>query len=296
MKIAFLGLGRMGSGMAACIARAGQHTLTAWNRTPGKAAALKDLGAQVAEKPGHAVADADLVISSLMDDASVEDMFRAGGPVLAAMKPGAIHLCVTTISAACANRLQVLHQLHGTVYVSGPVLGRPDAASTGKLVQFLAGDAGAVGVVDPVCRSFAGQVIALPGPAGIANSQKLCINFFAAALIESMGECFTLAEKLGTPREVLSLFFEQSFALPVLKGYASRMGKREFDGKDGFAMTAGRKDLALMRDAAASVECPLDMADVILEKMDEAIENGLGHLDWSATQQITRIRAGLQGW
>lgn len=294
MRIAFLGLGRMGTGMAIRLAKTGEHTLTVWNRSPDKAQQFKELGARIANDPIDAVRDAELVITSLLDDKSVEALFYGQSAVLHAMAPEAIHLCVTTISPDCANRLQAMHAANGSRYVSGPVLGRPDASAAGKLVQFLAGDASAIKMVEPVCHAFAEQVMPLLGEdAGVANSQKLCINFFVASLIEVMGECFTLGEKLGVPRKNLAFFLEKSLPLPGLKVYVERLFKRETDSTTGFTMTAGRKDLALILDAAASVECEVDVATIIAEKMDAAIIQGMQNLDWSATQEITRQRAGL---
>ncbi len=294
MRIAFLGLGRMGSGMATRLAQSGDHTLTVWNRTPDKAQLFQELGARIAKDPIEAVRDAELVITSLLDDKSVEALFNADSPVLQALPPEAIHLCVTTISPDCANRLQAVHAAHGSRYVSGPVLGRPDASAAGKLVQFLAGDASAIRVVEPVCHLFAEQVMPLSAnDAGVANSQKLCINFFVASLIEVMGECFTLGEKLGVPRQNLAFFLDKSLPLPGLKVYVERLFKRETDSTTGFTMTAGRKDLELMLRAAAAVDCDIDIATIIAEKMDIAISQGMQNLDWSATQEITRQRAGL---
>ncbi|MDR2872465.1 MAG: NAD-binding protein, partial [Xanthomonadaceae bacterium] len=126
-----------------------------------------------------------------------------------------------------------------------------------------------------------------------ANSQKLCINFFVASLIEAMGEYFTFGEKLGVPRENLAFFLGKVLPLPGIKVYVEKIFKRETNSGAGFTMTAGRKDLALMLDAAASVQCPIDIANVIANKMDAAIVQGMADLDWSATQEITRQRAGL---
>jgi 3-hydroxyisobutyrate dehydrogenase-like beta-hydroxyacid dehydrogenase len=293
MNIAILGLGRMGSGMAARLAKTGEHKLAVWNRTPGKMLPLAELGARAAADPAEAVYGAELVITSLMDDNSVEALFSDQGATLPAMHPGAIHLCVTTISPGCASRLEALHAAHGGRYVSGPVVGRPDAAAAGKLVQFLAGDPSAVTAVEPVCRTFAEQVMRLPGPASAANSQKLCVNFFVAALIEVMGECFTLGEKLGVPRESLAFFMGKCLPLPGIKVYVEKILKRETDSGLGFTMNGGRKDLTLMLDAAASVQCPVDIATVIADKLDDAIAQSMGDLDWSAIQEITRQRAGL---
>ena len=293
MKIAFLGLGRMGSGMASRLALKGDHSLTVWNRSPEKAKPLLDLGASVAADAVSAIRGADLVITSFLDDKSIEAVFHDGSSALAAMKPNAIHLCVTTISPAFGNRLQALHGAHGSRYVSGPVVGRPDAAAKGELVQFIAGDASAFGDVESACRAFTTRIVPLPGPAGVANSQKLCINFFLAAQLEAMSECYTLAEALGASREALGMFFQLAFAAPGLKGYAERMNRRDDNSENGFAMTTGLKDVRLIRDAAASVNCPVDIADVIAGKLEDGIAKGMANRDWSAVQEIARERAGL---
>jgi len=293
MKIAFLGLGRMGAGMATRLAKAGEHTLVVWNRSPDKTRPFAALGATVATDPVEAVSGADIVMTSLLDDKSVEALFNSESAVLNAMGPDATHLCLTTISPVCADRLQALHAAHGSRYVSGPVVGRPEASAAGKLVQFLAGDASAVALVEPVCRAFAEQIMTLRGTASAANSQKLCINFFVASLIESMGECFTLGEKLGVPRENLAFFLSKCLPLPGVNVYVDKLFKRDTDSGTGFTMTAGRKDIALMQDAAQSVQCPLDIANVIADKMDAAIAQDMAHLDWSAIQEITRQRAGV---
>jgi 3-hydroxyisobutyrate dehydrogenase-like beta-hydroxyacid dehydrogenase len=94
-------------------------------------------------------------------------------------------------------------------------------------------------------------------------------------------------------RENLALFFGMLFR-PELKDYVERMSKRQTDSAAGFTMTAGRKDLALMLDAAAAVGCPVDIANIVANKMDAAIAQGMEQFDWSAIQEITRQRAGLE--
>jgi 3-hydroxyisobutyrate dehydrogenase-like beta-hydroxyacid dehydrogenase len=293
MKIAFLGLGRMGSAIAGRLAASGAHELTVWNRTAEKAAPFRDRGVAFAGAPQEAVAGADLVVSCLFDDAAVEALFQPRSAVVAAMRSGAIHLGITTVSADCANRLQALHAANGTRYVAGPVLGRPDVAAAGELTELLAGDASAIAEIEPVCRLYAARIVPLPGPASAANNQKLCANFFLAAVVEAMGECFTLADCLGASREAQRLMFTQSFALPALKSYAERLYVRDADGSTGFSMTAGLKDLRLIRAAAEGANCPVEIADAIVAKMEDAIAEGMADKDWSSVQEITRKRAGL---
>lgn len=294
MKIAFLGLGKMGSAMAACLAGSGKYPMVVWNRSADKAAPFAAMGCQVAKDPIEAISQADLVITSFLDDQSVENLFYPESPALKAMRPDAIHLCVTTISPECAERLHALHKAQGTGYISGPVIGRPDVAQAGQLIQFLAGDAEAITQVLPVVREFTAQAKPIAGAAaGVANSQKLCLNFFAAAIIEVVGECFTLGEKLGVPRENLAFFFEKALPAPALSVYVEKLFQRNTKSDEGFTMTGGRKDLTLMLQAAAGVHCPFDIANIIVNKMDSALAQGMQDSDWSATQEITRQRAGL---
>jgi 3-hydroxyisobutyrate dehydrogenase-like beta-hydroxyacid dehydrogenase len=292
MKIAYLGLGHMGSGMARCLLRAG-HPLRVWNRSAEKMTPLAAEGAAACSSPAEAIEGTDLVISCLMDDASIRTVFDGADGLLAKMTPRAIHLCVTTISPVCGDWLAEAHAAHGSRYVSGPVLGRPDAAAEGSLLQFLAGDASAIEEIGPVCKAFAPLAVPMAGPASVANSLKLCANLFIASLIEVMAECYTFAEKSGASREIMGQIFDRSFALPGLKGYAHRMKEREFDGEGGFSTRGGLKDVRLMLDAGKRVGCPLDVATVIEGKLAECVERGLADADWSAVQEVTRARAGL---
>lgn len=293
MKIAFLGLGNMGSGMAARMLAAG-HPLTVWNRTAEKASPLVAEGAALAKEPEEAVAGAEVVISCLMDDTALRAMFDPAGRVLGALPPGAIHLCVSTISPSCADWLAETHAAHGSLYVSGPVVGRPDAVRAGTVMQFLAGDAVAIERVEPLCAAFVARSVRIPGAASRANKQKLCINFFIVSLIEAMAENYTFADKIGASREIMAGFFDGVFAAPGIKGYARRMFERSAEGEDGFSMKGGLKDVSLILGEARRAGCPLELADVIEGKMREAIEQGMEGKDWSAIQEISRRRAGLE--
>ena len=282
----------MGSGMATRLLTHG-NALTVWNRSVEKAQSFGELGATIANDPAQAVRDAELVITCLFDDSTLDEIFHEGSEALNAMRPGAIHLCVTTISPECAERLETLHKKHGLRYVAGPVLGRPDASAAGRLVQILAGDASAIAEVTPVCSAYAERIVPLECEAKVANSLKLCLNFFIAGLVELMCEGLTLGEKSGVPREVLGGFYEGFVAPPGFKGYARRLVTREVGSEAGFTMVAGRKDLKLMQEAAAKVGAPLELADLIATRMDAALAQGMGDVDWSAIQEIVRQRAGL---
>lgn len=292
MKIAFIGLGNMGSGIAGCIRRAGRD-LTVWNRTASKADGLVAAGARLAASPAAAVADADLVITSLMDDASVLDMLHEGG-VLAAMKPGAIHLCVTTISPGCADKLAQLHAERGSRYVSGPVIGRPDAAAAGQLATYLAGDHAAVEAVKSVCESYARLVVEISDRPSVANSMKLVVNYAGISIIEILGETYAFAEKCGVNPAYVQQFFQMAFAHPAMKMYAEKACKRDYKEDVGFAMSAGLKDVRLMLSAADQAGVAFEIGRVVERKMLSALAGDLVHADWSAICEVTRRESGLK--
>lgn len=293
MKVAFIGLGNMGSGIAQCVLNGG-FDLTVWNRTASKMLPLVEKGAKAANSAKEAVAAADVVITSLMDDKSIFGILQAEDGILAGLKPGAIHICVTTISPECADELAELHSQHGSHYVSGPVVGRPDAAASGQLMTYLGGNAGAIEKITEVCESYAKQVIAISDKPSVANCMKLCINFNAVALIELMGESYVLAEKCGIPLEYLRDFYQQSaFAHPAFKMYAEKLRARDFMGRGGFVMTAGLKDVRLMLSTAESAGVDLEIGEIIERKLTAGINAGMQETDWSAFYEITRREAGL---
>lgn len=292
MKVAFIGLGNMGSAIAGRILQAG-HDLAVWNRTETKTTPLVAAGARAGMSSRDAVKGAEVVLTSLMDDQSVLDNLQGEQGFLSAMKPGAIHLCLTTISPACADRLGQIHQQHGTRFVSGPVGGRPDSAAAGQLITFLAGDPSAVDEVAGLCMAYARKVIPLRGRPGLANSMKLCVNYTAISIIELMGEIYTFGEKCGIDPNVIHDFFLDAFAHPALKTYAAKLKDRKFSSEGGFTMKAGLKDVRLMLASSAEAGVAFDIAKVVERKMLKAIDAGMVQEDWSAVSAITRQESGL---
>jgi 3-hydroxyisobutyrate dehydrogenase-like beta-hydroxyacid dehydrogenase len=131
-NVAVIGLGRMGAGIARNLLKAGFH-VTVYNRTASKMQRLIDAGAAGAGSPRQAVAAADVVLTSLMDDQSVSAVTTGTDGILAGLKRGGIHIGASTVSPGCARHLGARHAEHGSTYTAGPVVGRPDAAEAGQL-------------------------------------------------------------------------------------------------------------------------------------------------------------------
>lgn len=291
MKIAFLGLGNMGSGMARNILDAG-FELVVWNRTSSKTKVLADHGAATAKSIAEAVSSADVIVSSLMDDKSILENIEGEGGLLEHMKPGSTHVCVTTISPGLADQLLDMHLAVGTGYVSCPVLGRPDAAANGSLIALVAGPETALESVKPVIEAFTNMIIPLGTVPSHAATMKLCLNYTIISNIELMGEVYACCEKAGLSLEQVEGFFRVIYGFPVLHMYAEKLRKREFDDA-GFGMAGGLKDVQLMLDAARNLGTRFDIGEMVENKMVEAVASGHQDRDWSAIYEVTRSRAKL---
>lgn len=290
MKVAFIGLGRMGAPMARRITEA-QFEVTVYNRTGAKAAPFAELGARVAEFVAAAVAQADLVVTSLLDDHSALSLVQ--NDLLEWLPRGVLHLGTTTISPQCSDRLAELHRNAGSRYVAGPVVGRPDAADAGRLITYLAGDEADANAVRPLCLAYASAANYVGDRHGAANALKLCLNFFGSSFIELIGEVYAFGDKLGVEGKHVRDFLEAAVAHPALKAYVERISRRDFDATAGFAMEAGLKDLRLIREAAATAGANLEIATITERKMLAGVEDGMGKLDWSAIYELTRREMGL---
>jgi len=291
-KVAIIGVGNMGGGIARNILRAG-FDLTVYNRTESKTIPFTEAGATAAKSPKEAASGADIVITSLMGDDSVMSVVKGDSGLLAGMKPGAIHVSTSTISPDCATQLAEMHISQGLQFISAPVLGRPDVANAGELVTFVSGDEDAIKKCRPVLDAYTRLVRVIPGEHRLANVTKLCANYSAACVIELMGQVYAFAEKNGLDLGLIEDLFQTTWAHPGLKDYATQLRQRNFDVDDGFAMSGGLKDMQLMLDSSEAVGASLDFGKIIKGKFVEGIENGMANKDWSATYEITRRRAGL---
>jgi 3-hydroxyisobutyrate dehydrogenase-like beta-hydroxyacid dehydrogenase len=292
MKVGFVGLGQMGSGIAGNVLKAG-HTLTVYNRTRSKAEDLRRAGARVAETPGEAASGAEVVITMLADDHAVEGVVFGEGNILESLAAGAIHISVSTISVALSRRLADAHKEKRQRYVATPVFGRPDAAAAAKLFIVAAGDPAAV----PKCRELF-QVIGqrtfeIGDEAPAANLFKLTGNFMITTVIESLAESFALVRKSGyDANKFLEVMTESLFNAPLYKNYGSIVANEKFT-PPGFKLPLGLKDNRLVLAAAEEKQVPMPMATLVGNHFLAALAQGLGESDWSAFAKVTYKNAGL---
>lgn len=292
MKVGFIGLGRMGSAMASNLLKAG-FELTVHNRTAHKAEPHLAQGAVLAQTPADA-ARGDVVITMLADDAVVEAVVFGKDGILAALKPGGIHISMSTISVALAERLARAHADQGQGYLSAPVFGRPDAAAAAKLFVVAAGPSELVRSCQPLFDALGQRCFVIAAEAPKANVVKLSGNFLITAVIEALGEAFALIGKAGIDREqYLDLITSTLFGAPVYKTYGAIIAEQRYHPA-GFKAELGYKDVRLALSAAEALKVPMPLASLVAVRFLTLIAQGDGDLDWAALAKLAASDAGEQ--
>ncbi len=290
MRIGFIGLGNMGSGMAANLLAAG-HEVTAYNRSSSKVAALADRGA-ISASTVAAACDGDVVVSMLADDAAVEAVTFGDHGILASLRPGTVHVSASTISVALAQRLTEAHAEASQVFVSAPVFGRPEAAAAAKLFVVAAGPADALRTLGPVFDAIGQRTFELSDQPKVANLVKLSGNFLIASVIESLGEAMALVGKAGVDKQdYLDLLTSTLFAAPAYKTYGGLIARDEFEPA-GFAAHLGLKDVRLVLAAGEQLEVALPIASLLRDRFLTLLASGGRNLDWSAVGALAAWEAG----
>jgi len=284
--VAFLGLGKMGLAMATNLQRAG-YPLVVWNRSAGKAGPLLAAGASLAQSPAAAARSADIVISSLADDASSRAVVSGQDGALAGLRRGAIHVGTSTVSPGLSDELAALHAEAGGVYLAGPVVGRVPAAEAAQLVTFVAGDTQAIEAVRAVITTYAPRMVVVGERQSQASITKLIANFLGASGMDLIGQSLAWAEKSGLPPDLVPQLLSGFFGNPGTREYIAKIGERDFDTV-GFTAAGGLKDVRLMIDAAHAVNLRLSSAEALRVKLDAAVARGWRDKDWSCFTDIDR--------
>lgn len=280
MKIGFIGLGRMGSAMAANLFKAG-HDVTVFNRSPAKRHALVELGAREATS----IADAcrgEAVITMLADDAALAHVASADGGIIDNLARGAIHISMSTISVSLSKELTDAHARAGQRFVAATVFGRPDLAAAAKLFIVAAGDPAAVAACRPLFDALGQKTFPIGAEPAAANLVKLSGNFVIAAAIEALGEAIALVGKGGVDRlAFVDVLTSTIFPGPAYKTYGGLIAENRFQPA-GFAAPLGSKDIRLALVAADSLRVPMPLGSLLHERFLRLLAQGGDSLDWAA--------------
>jgi len=291
MKVGFIGLGRMGEGMAANLLKAG-HEVTVYNRTQAKAAPLAAQGAKVAAKVSEAC-QGDAVITMLANDEAVSGVVFGDGGIIASLRPGAIHISCSTIGTAFSGKLTAAHASAGQRFLAAPVFGRPEVAAKGQLFVVAGGEPETVKAAQPLLDAMGQKTFVISEAPKDANLVKLSGNFLIAAVIESLGEAMALVAKAGVSKhQYLEILTSTLFTAPVYKTYGTLIADGAFEPA-GFAATLGQKDIRLTLAAADELRVPLPLASLLRDRFLALLAHGGDNLDWSAIGALPAKEAGL---
>ncbi len=290
MRVGFIGLGRMGAGMAANLLAAG-HELIVYNRTPGKAASLSARGAQVASTIAEACRG-DVVITMVANDDALSGIAFGGGGLIAHCRPECTHVSMSTISIELSARLTAAHVAAQQQFVAAPVFGRPDAAAAAKLFIVAAGTRAAVDRCEPLFSNLGQRTFYLGAEPAAANLVKLSGNFLIASVIESLAEALALIGKAGIDqRAYLELLTSTLFNAPVYRNYGALIVEQQYEPA-GFAAALGLKDIRLALAAGDALRVPLPLASLLRDRFLALLAQGGEALDWSAIARLAASDAG----
>jgi 3-hydroxyisobutyrate dehydrogenase len=288
-KIAFLGLGVMGFPMAGHIAAAG-HDVTVYNRTSAKAEAwVAQHGGAHAATPAAAAGGADFVFCCVGDDPDVLAVALGDDGAIPAMKPGAVFIDNSTISADVARQLYAAGQELGVMTLDAPVSGGQAGAENGKLTVMVGGDDAGFAAALPVMQCYGARVVHM-GTAGQGQQAKMVNQICIAGLVQSLSEGLNFAVEAGIDTdkllEAISGGAAQSWQM-VNRGHT--MVKGEFDF--GFAVDWMRKDLRICMEEAERNGAPLPVTQIVAGYYAELSANGHGRNDTSSLiRRLTKAR------
>ncbi len=287
MKVAFLGLGIMGRGMAANLVKAG-HDVTVWNRTPGKAID----GARTAATAAEAAAGAEAVWICVSDTKAVEQVLFGEHGAAESLREGMVVVDSSTISPSVEREIALRLGQRGVAHLDAPVTGSKIAAESGQLIFMVGGDEAVIERVRPLFDAM-GKTIKHMGGTSMGQAAKLAMNLQIALIFEGFAEALALATKLGVEPERLIGLIQSSMVRSGVVDYKAPFVLRG-DFSPNFPLRLMHKDIHLALDAAKEARVRLPGLETVDEIYEIAHDDGHDDLDYAATLDILTKWAGVE--
>jgi 3-hydroxyisobutyrate dehydrogenase len=286
-RIAFLGLGIMGGGMARRLLGAG-FPLTVYNRDRKKAEALGADGAQVAATPREAATGADVVLCMVADDGASRAMWLGVDGALAGAPHGAVAVDSSTLTVAWVKELAHAAEICSCEFVDAPVTGSKHAAAAGELNFLVGGTAAALEKIRPVLKPMSKSVTHL-GPTGSGALIKLINNFVCGVQLASIAEALAWIEQSGLDRaQALEVLLNGAPGSPIAKLVTARMTAGDYT--PNFLLKLMAKDLAYAAKERGASGPTLVTAVAAHELVQRAVDAGHGAKDMAAVIEVLRSK------
>lgn len=285
MTTGFIGLGNLGTVMVDNLIERNVR-LHLYNRSQEKMQSFSDKAQLHASIPSLAQA-CDLVISIVSDDKAVEAICYGGEGLISHMKPGSLHVCMSTIAPSTVGRLEAAHKEKGIEYCTATVIGRPEAARNRNLVACYSGTSQHKEQVFAALQNLgAAKVFEFGDKAATAAAVKVCNNFMIIAALEAMGEAFTLLEKAGGDATAFYEMITGSvFACPIYKNYGKIIVEKNYR-QPGFTSQLGLKDTRLALQLAEETNTALPLADLARNRFLVNHNRGRKDWDWASIVEV----------
>jgi len=293
MTIGFVGLGRMGQGMARRILDAG-HDLVVFDVAAAQTAPFGAAGARVASSVSDLCRGCELVVTMLVEDAAVIEVALGSGGLCESLARGAIHLVMGTHGVATVRELESRHTRAGQTLVAAPVLGRPDLAATGQLGIVAAGPEEAVGRCAPILAVMGRRTFQAGPKPESATAIKLANNAVLGCAMAAMAEGFSLVRRYSVAPQVFQdVMTEGLFSAPAYKVYGQKMVDESYD-QVGSPVRVGLKDANLIAAAADLARVPMPSHNVYHDRLLGAVAHGDGDRDQAVLAREQARAAGLE--
>ncbi|MDX6661155.1 MAG: 3-hydroxyisobutyrate dehydrogenase [Solirubrobacteraceae bacterium] len=290
-KIAFIGLGVMGAGMASRLAENG-HDITVYNRTRSKADEVGALGAKVADTPADAAKDADVVMISLADQNVVSKVVFDEDGIFETLGQGSYVLDMSTVTPEFARELNGRAREAGYKHLDTCVLGNPMHARQGELRVMAGGDEADFKAVEPLLEAVGKEVTYL-GEAGMGATMKLVLNMLMGVQMPALAEAVVFGERAGLDREkILEMISKSGYSSPVMSFRCAIMGARNFEFA-AFKLGLMRKDMMLVLGESQKLGVPMPVSEIAYSMLTAAQQQGLGDLDVAAILAFQERMTGM---
>ncbi len=257
-KIAVLGLGKMGYGIASRLLECG-YTVLIWNRSYSKAAELIGKGAIWMETPSAAACRTSYVIAMVADDEASATVWTGESGAFSSLQRGSFVIDCSTLSANHVAHNSTIAKEKGFFYIDCPVTGLPDAAAKGKLTLLVGADPEHLRLVSPVLEDLSDNIRYF-GAVGMGTAYKLIVNLMGAVQIAALAESLALANRLGMDKETVIEAIENSAAAsPQVVRYARKMAELNFSKDPLFTTSLQHKDASYGIKLAESVGSPVPL-------------------------------------
>jgi len=287
----FIGLGMMGTPMAARLLKAG-FPLVIYNRTKTKALSLIAAGAAWCESAEEVAGKTEIVFSMLSNSEALSECALGIHGILSGLRKGSVHVDMSTVSPATTKDLGKRYRDAGCFFLHSPVLGSVPQATDGSLLLFVGGDEEGFRRAEPVLKTLGSKIWRFDQPEQASHMKLLC-NMFIAGMGTTLAQALVFAEKANVDSHILLDVLNQSaLNAPMYQTKGKSMLDRNFTPR--FFVEHMLKDINLMLHAGKELDVALPSTEVAQTLFSEAVEAGFSKEDYSAVIKVLERRAGIQ--